>query len=192
MWAGLGLASSAFGGRDQFSPMHSRRTATPEAGLLHPRVALSIGILLTVLSGPATAQEGALSPDSARTQIRSVLRAFYLHLETRNWEALSPYVLSPKLLERRGAPGDIQMVPKDRARGRGSSHAASTPRQCPGKPAALVDEALIQLDGDWAEVSVPRCSGASAGVDELRMLYFEQRWRFIYTDLFDGSANDEQ
>ena len=48
----------------------------------------------------------------------------------------------------------------------------------------MVDEAAIWLDGDWAEVSVPRCSGASSGLDEFRMLYFEERWRFIYTDLF--------
>ena len=63
-----------------------------------------------------------------------------------------------------------------------------SPRTCPAKPAALVDEAAIQLDGDWTEVFVPRCSGASPGVDELRMLYFEDPWRFFYTDLFDGSS----
>jgi hypothetical protein len=38
-----------------------------------------------------------------------------------------------------------------------------------------VDQAAIQLDGDWAEVSVPRCSGTSAGADEFRLLYFEER-----------------
>jgi len=138
-----------------------------------------------------TAQE-VIQPDSAQAQIRAVLRAFYLHLENQNWEALSPYVLSPKLLERRGGPGDIQMITRDRTRGRGSAYAASTPRTCPAKSSALIDEATIGLDGDWAEVSVPRCSGASAGVDELRMLYFEERWRFIYTDLFDGSPSGEQ
>ena len=53
-------------------------------------------------------------------------------------------------------------------------------------------EAAIRLDGDWAEVSVPRCSGNSAGADELRLLYFEERWRFIYTDLFDGSSSAER
>jgi hypothetical protein len=143
------------------------------------------------LSRLATAQEAAISPDSVRSQIRAVLRAFYLHLENRNWEALSPYVLSPKLLERRGAPGNLQMASRDRARGRSSSHPASKPKTCPAKPSASVEEAAIRLDGDWAEVSVPRCSGASPGVDELRMLYFEQRWRFIYTDLFDGSPSAE-
>ena len=138
-----------------------------------------------------TAQEVAIPPDSAQSQIRAVLRAFYLHLEAQDWDALSPYVLSPKLLERRG-PGDYQMVTRDRTRSRGASHATSTPRACPAKPSALIDEAAIRVDGDWAEVSVPRCSVTSAGVDELRMLYFEERWRFIYTDLFDGSPSGEQ
>jgi hypothetical protein len=55
----------------------------------------------------------------------------------------------------------------------------------------MIDEATIGLDGDWAEVSVPRCDGASAGVDEFRMLYFEQRWRFIYTDLFEAPTSPE-
>jgi hypothetical protein len=149
-------------------------------------------MLLMALPRLATAQEVVIPPDSAQSQIRAVLRAFYLHLESRNWEALSPFVLSPKLLERRGSPGDFQMVTRDQARSRGSSHAASSPRTCPAKPSALVEEAAIHLDGDWAEVSVARCSGASPGVDELRMLYFEDRWRFIYTDLFDGSPSGEQ
>jgi hypothetical protein len=140
--------------------------------------------LLIALAPPATAQHPAIAPDSARAQIRAVLRAFYLNLENQNWDALSAYVLSPKLLERRGAPGDLQMVAKDRARGRGSSHAAAAPRICPSSTSPMIDEAVIQLDGDWAEVSVPGCRGAAAGVDEFRLLYFEARWRFIYTDLF--------
>jgi hypothetical protein len=49
-----------------------------------------------------------------------------------------------------------------------------------------MDEAAIRLEGDWAEVSGRRWSGASSGVDEFRMLYFEERWRFIYTDLFEA------
>lgn len=50
----------------------------------------------------------------------------------------------------------------------------------------MIDAAAIALDGDWADVSVPRCSGRSPGVDEFGMLYFENRWRFIYTDLFEA------
>ena len=145
-------------------------------------------VLLIALAQPATAQRAAISPDTARSQIRGVLRAFYLNLENQNWEALAAYVLSPKLLERRGAAGDVQTIAKDRTRGRGSSHAAAAPQTCPSSSSPMIVEAAIQLDGDWAEVSVPRCSGSSPGVDELRLLYFEDRWRFIYTDLFETPA----
>ncbi len=55
----------------------------------------------------------------------------------------------------------------------------------------MIDEAVIRLDGDWADVSVPRCIGPSPGVDQFGMLYFEQRWRFIYTDLFQGTPAPE-
>jgi hypothetical protein len=152
------------------------------------RPTLAAGVLLMALAQPAPAQRAAIQPDSARAQIRTVLRAFYFNLEHQNWDALSAYVLSPKLLERRGGPADLQRVARDRGRGRGSSHAAAAPTSCPSSTSPTVDEAAIRLDGDWAEVSVPRCSGASSGVDEFRMLYFEERWRFIYTDLLDTPA----
>jgi hypothetical protein len=115
-----------------------------------------------------------------------VLRAFYLNWANQNWDALAAYVLSPKLLERRGAPEDVQMVARDRTRGRGSAAAVDPPRTCPSNASPMIDQAAIQLDGDWADVSVPRCSGASPGVDAFGMLYFENRWRFIYTDLFEA------
>jgi hypothetical protein len=154
--------------------MSIRRTAVVVAGLL----------MATAL--PAAAQQAAVQPDSAQAQIRTVLHAFYLNLESRNWEALAAYVLSPKLLERRGAPGDLQAAVRNRARTRGSSHAAAEPTTCSASASPMVDQAAIQVDGDWAEVSVPRCSGGAAGADEFRLLYFEERWRFIYTDLFEA------
>lgn len=150
------------------------------------RFTLAAGLLLLVLARPAAAQGAAIQRDSAHARIRTVLRAFYLHLQNQNWEALSAYVLSPKLLERRGAPGELQMVVRDRARRRGSAHVGAAPMQCPSSTPPKVDEATIRLDGDWAEASVPRCSGTSWGADEFRLLYFEQRWRFIYTDLFEA------
>jgi hypothetical protein len=143
-------------------------------------------ILLLVLVQTMIAQDAATQPDSATVQIRAVLRAYYLNLATQNWHALSTYVLSPKLLERRGAPADVQMVTRDRTRGRGTSHATAGPLSCSSSPMPAVDDAEIRVDGDWAEVSVPRCSGTSSGVDAFRMLYFENRWRFIYTDLFEA------
>ena len=122
------------------------------------RLSLAAGVLLVTLAQPANAQQGTPPPDSARAQIRAVLRAFYFHLEHQNWDALSTYVLSPKLLERRGAPSDLEMVTRDRARGRASAHAEASSGACPSRPSPQVEEAAIRLDGDWAEVSVSRCS----------------------------------
>ena len=66
----------------------------------NPRVTLILGLLMAATS-PAIAQTPATPPDSARAQIRLVLRAFYLNLASQNWDALAAYVLSPKLLDRR-------------------------------------------------------------------------------------------
>ena len=153
------------------------------------RTAVAVAGMLATLALPAAAQQAAVQPDSAPAQIRSVLRAFYSSMARQDWQALSTYVLSPKLLERRGVPGDLQTGSRDRARGGGSSHAAAEPTACPSITSPMVDQAAIRLDGDWAEVSVPRCSVASAGADEFRLLYFEERWRFIYTDLFEAPKN---
>jgi hypothetical protein len=154
------------------------------------RSALAATILLLALVQPSAAQETAPQPDSVPAQIRAVLRAYYLNLANQNWDALSTYVLSPKLLERRGAPGDVQSGTRDRTRGRGSSHATVGSMPCSSSPSPGVDVAAIRIDGDWAEVSVPRCNRTSSGVDEFRMLYFENRWRFIYTDLFEAPSVD--
>jgi hypothetical protein len=156
-----------------------------------PRLTLTLTLLLMAAPASAMAQDTAIAPDSARAQIRLVLRAFYLNLASQNWDALAAYVLSPKLLERRGAPGDVQQVNRDRTRSRGSVAAVTAPRACPSSASPMIDEASIRIDGDWADVSVPRCSGPSPGVDQFGMLYFEQRWRFIYTGLFQGPTPQE-
>jgi hypothetical protein len=144
---------------------------------------------LMAVAMPAAAQQAAIQPDSAKTQIRTVLRGFYSNMESGNWDALAAYVLSPKLLERRGAAGDSEIVARDRTRTRASSRVAAAPVKCSSSTSPMIDQADIRLDADWAEVSVPRCRGGSAGTDEFRLLYFEQRWRFIYTDLFEAPTN---
>ena len=149
-----------------------------------PRRILMLGLLLLGTPRVAAAQAAAGAPDSASAQIRLVLRAFYLNLASRNWDALAAYVLSPKLLERRGAPGEVQKVVRDRTRSRGAPDAPAP--ACPSSASPMIDAAAIRIDGDWADVSVPRCAGPSPGVDRFGMLYFEQRWRFIYTDLFEA------
>lgn len=153
---------------------------------MRSRLTLALAAVWLAVARPAAGQQEAAAPDSARAQIGAVLRAFYLNLDSRNWDALAAYVLSPKLLERRGAPGDLAMVARDRTRSRGWSHPAAAPVTCPAGSSAAVDAAAIRVDGDWADVSVPRCSGASSGADALGLLYFEGRWRFIYTDLFQA------
>ena len=157
--------------------MPIRRTALVVAGLM-------------ALALPGAAQQAAIQPDTAQAQIRTVLRGFYSNMESGNWDALAAYVLSPKLLERRGAAGDSQLVARDRTRTRASTRVAAAPVKCPSSGnSPMIDQADIRLDADWAEVSVPRCRGGAAGADEFRLLYFEQRWRFIYTDLFEGPTN---
>jgi hypothetical protein len=156
-----------------------------------PRIILTLGGLLFAVAPAAAAQGTAIEQESARADIHAVLRAFYLNLANQNWDALAAYVLSPKLLERRGSPGDPQTVARNRTRGRGRPATMAAPYTCPSSASPMITEADIRLDGDWAEVSVPRCSRRSPGVDEFGMLYFEKRWRFIYTDLFESRPAPE-
>ncbi len=149
------------------------------------RLTLILSLLLMAGAPSGYAQSSTVAPDSARSQILSVLRAFYLNLANQNWDALAAYVLSPKLLERRGGANDHQMVIQDRARGRVAPTPAALPRACPSSDSPMIDDAVIRVDGDWADVSVARCSGPSPGLDQFGMLYFEHRWRFIYTTLFE-------
>jgi hypothetical protein len=157
-----------------------------------PRVTVTLTIVLMALAAPPVmAQEASVAPDSSRAQIRAVLRAFYRNLADQNWDALAAYVLSPKLLERRGKAGDAEMVALDRTRGRSSAPANVALPACPSSGSPMIDQASILLERDWADVSVPRCSGASPGVDGFGMLYFEDRWRFIYTDLFQAPSTPQ-
>ena len=154
------------------------------------RLTLALTLLPMATASSLIAQDRPLAPDSAVAEIRLVLRAFYLNYANQNWDALASYVLSPKLLERRGAPGDTQMVARDRRRSRGSSLEVSPPA-CPSSASPMIGDAGIRVDGDWADVSVPRCSASAPGVDRFGMLYFENRWRFIYTDLFEAQPASE-
>ena len=154
------------------------------------RLLLVFALVSIGTAPPLVAQQPLPPPDSASGQIRLVLRAFYLNLHSHNWDALAGYVLSPKLLERRGVPDDARMVARDRTRSRGASIAAALPT-CPSTASPMVDDAAIRVDGDWADVSVPRCDGRAPGIDQFGMLYFESRWRFIYTDLFEARPAPE-
>jgi hypothetical protein len=139
----------------------------------------SLAVLLAP-TGTATAQRPTVQLDSARGQIRTTLQAFYFNLAHLDWEALTADILPAKVVAHRRFP---------EARVKAGSSAADG-RVC-GSPGttALVDQAIITLDGDWAEVSVPRCSAGPAGADRFRLIHFEERWRLVYINLFQQPAN---
>jgi hypothetical protein len=158
-----------------------RRTMRSARSLLLPLV-----ILIANTSG-ALAQQAASISDSASAQIHARLRAFYFNLAHQNWEALTADILAAKVVAHRPAPGALLAAATSPAReagrrGTGSSPGASS--ACWLTEAALVERASFIFDGDWAEVSVPRCAAGLAGADEFRLIRFEDRWRFVYIRRF--------
>ena len=153
-----------------------------------PRTAVALITVLLASAGTAIAQQPRALLDSARAHIHSTLRAFYFNLAHQDWTALSADILPAKVVAHRPAPETLMVAAASPGRTAGLSPAADEPVACSSNATVLVDQATITLDGDWAEVSVPRCS-APAGADEFRLIHFEERWRFVYIDLFEESVN---
>jgi hypothetical protein len=143
-----------------------------------PRVLIALFAALLASSATVTAQQPPTQPDSARLQIRTTLRAFYFNLAHHDWEAVTADILPAKVVAHRPAPESLVAA---------AGLPAST--KCPAGGTALVDQAIIRLDGDWAEVTVPRCTSALAGADEFRLIHFEARWQVVHIDLFQESVN---
>jgi hypothetical protein len=137
---------------------------------------LALAVLLTGTPALAAGAQSA-EADSVRAQIQQTLRAFYFNLGHGDWEALTAAILAAKVVAHRPAPEALV------ASGYAGGSCVST-SQAPD-----VDRGMIALDGDWAEVSVPRCGAAPAGADEFRLIHFEERWRFVYIDLFEEPVN---
>src|SRR5215212_7205695 len=137
-------------------------------------------LLLVALSGMATgiatAQESSVSSDSVRVQIQTRLRAFYFNLAHHDWEALTADILAAKVVAHRPPPDALLVAALSRK-----------PIACSSGPGRFIENARIMLDGDWAEVSVPRCTSTLAGSDEFRFIHFEARWRLVYIRLFEES-----
>lgn len=135
-------------------------------------------LLLMALFGPpsgmATAQQSLVASDPARAQIHTRLRAFYFNLAHKDWEALTADILAAKVVAHRPAPDGLLAA--------AGSHKAFA---CSADKGPLIEGASIILDGDWAEVSVPRCVATLAGSDEFRLIHFEARWRLVYIRLFE-------
>jgi hypothetical protein len=148
-------------------------------------IAVAAAGMLMAFAVPATAQRAVVQQDSAEAQLRGVLRAFYFNLAHHDWEAIAADVLSAKVMASRPAPASIQTAIRDRAPAERSSGSADEPAACASNTSALVGKAAIQLDGNWAGVSIPRCGAAATGADEFRLIHIERRWRFVYIDLFE-------
>jgi len=138
------------------------------------RAALALMTLSIAATATAAAQQASAQRDSSRAQIERTLRAFYFNLAHDDWEALTADILPAKVVAHRSAPEALVMS---------APSAAGAPVECASPATPSIDGAIITLDGDWAEVSVPRCT-APRGADEFRLILFERRWRFVYIDLF--------
>jgi hypothetical protein len=139
-------------------------------------------MMLTATISPGTAQQPDAQADSARAELRSTLRAFYFSLAHRDWEALSANILPAKVVAHRPAPEAIVAAstrPVGVAPLTGSA-AAETPPS--------VDDAVITLRDDWAEVSVTGCGAGVGAADEFRFIHFDGRWWIVFIDLFRGPA----
>ena len=147
-----------------------------------PRAPLVVAAVLSAWTAAASAQQSPVQPDSARAQIHTSLRAFYFNLAHQDWEALTADILAAKVVAHRPAPEALVLAAS------AASSLADELDPCSSDRAALVDLATITLDGNWAEVSVPRCTAALAGADEFRLIHFEARWRFVHIDLYQEAV----
>ena len=123
-----------------------------------------------VSTGTAATQQPAASPDSAsRVQIRDALRAFYFSRAHGDYNTLLVGMLGSKVDANRKAPFEA-IVASD-------SVAHVAPASC--LPSPPIDRAIIELRGNWAHISVPRCGVADSTADLFRMIRLEERWRFV-------------
>jgi hypothetical protein len=144
-------------------------------------------LAMLVLSPAVAAQQSPRDSDSARAQIQTKLRAFYFNLAHGNLEALTADILAAKVVAHRTPPELLTAAARptialERARATGSSSGAA-PAKCAGEAASIIDQATITLEGDWAEVTVPRCGAGPALGDRFRLIRFEGRWRFVGIEL---------
>jgi hypothetical protein len=138
------------------------------------RAVLALVILLVAAASTAAAQQAQAQRDSTRAQIQRTLRAFYFNLAHNDWEALTADILPAKVVAHRSAPEVLAMAARS---------VAGAPVECASPETPSIDGAIIMLDGDWAEVSVTRCT-EPRGADQFRLIRFDRRWRFVHIDMF--------
>jgi len=134
------------------------------------RTSVVLATALVVSAGTAATQQPTASLDSAsRVQIRNALRGFYFNRAHGDFNALLVDMLGSKVDANRKAPFQA-IVASD-------SLTRDAPASC--LPTPPIDQAVIELRGDWAHISVPRCGATEAVADQFRMIRLEGRWRFV-------------
>lgn len=139
------------------------------------RSCFAFAVLSVWSSAVAVGQGVPVRVDSARAEIQGTLRRFYFNLAGQDWEALTADILAAKVVADRPAPASLLKA------------ASPIPAGCAAGRAALIDRARITLEKNWAEITVPHCSGVFPGTDRFRLIHFQGRWRFVYIDLFEES-----
>jgi hypothetical protein len=134
------------------------------------RTLVALAVAWVASTGTAATQQTAASLDSAsRAQIRNALRSFYFDRAHGDYNALLDGMLGSKVDANRTAPFEA-IVAAD-------SVAHKAPVSC--LPTPPIDQAVIELRGNWAHISVPRCGVAESAADLFRMIRLEGRWRFV-------------
>jgi hypothetical protein len=131
---------------------------------------LFTGVLPVMAQGPQT------GPDVTQARLRSTLHGFYFSLAHHDWNALSQDILPAKIVANRHFPEALALT---------STAIRGT---CAGD-VAHVDQARITLDGDWADVAVPRCARAAEGTDEFRFIHYQGRWWIVYIALWSARSS---
>ena len=140
----------------------------------------ALAFLLLGTSTAAAAQEAPAVPTAAAAEISGRLRSFYFNLGHNDWEALTADILAAKVVAHRSLPERL-LLESLSPPGTGSS-----PVVCSG--AVSVEQAVITVEGDWAQASVPHCGPVSRH-DEFRLIQFAGRWRFVSIRLSQQPVN---
>jgi hypothetical protein len=143
----------------------------------------AVGFLMLAGGTKAAAQEATTVRNEAHAEIGARLRSFYFNLAHNDWEALTADILAAKVVAHRPVPESLLL----------GSDTPATPlslaeRVCSRGQSTSIHDAVITVQGDWAEAVVPHCARGSRN-DEFRLIRFAGRWRFIAIQLSQQPVN---
>jgi hypothetical protein len=140
-------------------------------------------LVLGSSSRVAAAQDAPAVRNEATTEIAGRLRSFYFNLASNSWEPLTSDILAAKVVAHRPFPQTL--LAAARPAGAGLS---LVERPCSSDRSVSVEQAVIAVEGDWAEARVPQC-GPVPQHDEFRLIRFAGRWRFVSIHLSQHSPS---